>query len=206
MSGTLDRDEDLMAEVARGHKPALEELLRRHGGRLLAFLQRLLGDRHRGEEMFQEVFLAVWVKRHRYEYPRRFRPWLYAIALNKCRALFRSRAFADVPAAPTAEPADTGPPPDQGVLADETAVLVGHALAALTPRQRAVVTLRIWEQLPYAEIADLVNCSEATVRSHMHHGLAALRQSLGPYFGKPEPSSLQPEESNHVRGERQRPR
>ena len=45
---------------------------------------------------------------------------------------------------------------------------------------RRVVVLRIWEELPYARIAEIVGCAEGTVRSHMHHGLAALRQHLQP--------------------------
>jgi RNA polymerase sigma-70 factor (ECF subfamily) len=204
MSGTPRRDEDLMAAVAVGQQHVLEELLRRHGGPLLAFLQRVLGDRHRGEEVFQEVFLAVWAKRHSYQYPRPFRPWLYAIALNKCRVFFRSRAFVDTPGTPADEPADPGRSPADGLIAAETAELVGHALASLTTRQRAVVTLRIWEQLSYARIADVVNSTEATVRSHMHHGLAALRKRLGPYLGIPDAPALPPEETNHVPTERPR--
>lgn len=204
MSGMSRSDEDLMAAVAGGQTHVLEELMRRHGGPLLAFLQRVLGDRHRGEEVFQEVFLTVWSKRHRYDYPRRFRPWLYAIALNKCRAFFRSRSFVDAPGTLAGEPADPGRLPVDGLVAAETAELVGHALAALTTRQRAVVTLRIWEQLSYAQIADVVNSTEATVRSHMHHGLAALRRRLGPHLDRLEAPALPPEESNHVPGERPR--
>jgi RNA polymerase sigma-70 factor (ECF subfamily) len=204
MSGTSWPDEHLMAAVANGQPHVLEELVRRHGGPLLAFLQRVLGDRHRGEEVFQEVFLAVWVKRHLYQFPRPFRRWLYAVAINKCRAFFRSRPFAHAPDSPAEEPADPGRSPVDGLVAAETAELVGHALASLTARQRAVVTLRIWEQRSYAEIADVVNSTEATVRSHMHHGLAALRRRLGPHLGRPEAPTLPPEESNHVRGERPR--
>ena len=48
------------------------------------------------------------------------------------------------------------------------------------PQQRTVVVLRVWDGLSYAEIAELVGKQEATVRSHMHHGLAALRKYLEP--------------------------
>jgi RNA polymerase sigma-70 factor (ECF subfamily) len=204
MSESAGRDEDLMAAVARGQTTALETLVRRHGGRLLAFLQRLIGDRHHGEELFQEVFLAVWAKRHHYAYPRPFRPWLYAIAMNKFRALFRSRAFADAAAAPAEEPADPGRSPVDGLIAGETAALIGHAMAALTPRQRAVVTLRVWGQMSYAEIAEVIDSTEATVRSHMHHGLAALRCRLGPYSDTPGTPPLRTEENHHVRSDRPR--
>jgi RNA polymerase sigma-70 factor, ECF subfamily len=204
MSDSAGRDEDLMAAVARGQKTALETLLRRHGGRLLAFLQRLIGDRHRGEELFQEVFLAVWAKRHSYDHSRPFRPWLYAIAMNKFRALFRSRAFADAGGAPVDEPADPGRSPVDGVIAGEAATLIGHAMAALTPRQRAVVTLRVWEQMSYAEIAEVVDSTEATVRSHMQHGLAALRRRLGPNSDTLGTPPLRTEENHHVRTDRPR--
>src|SRR6516162_2197868 len=92
MNDADDRDEYLMARVQHGQPELLERLLRRHASPLLTFLERMVGDRHRGEELFQEVFLAVWRKRHQYQYPRPFKPWLYAIALNKCREALRSRA------------------------------------------------------------------------------------------------------------------
>jgi RNA polymerase sigma-70 factor, ECF subfamily len=175
-----DRDEFLMARVQHGEHELLERLLRRHASPLLTFLARMTGDRHRGEELFQEVFLAVWRKRHQYAYPRPFKPWLYAIALNKCREAFRARPPHTLPlnSAEVAAPAA----PD-AVIAAETAEMVSRAVSALSPRQRAVVVLRIWEGLPYARIAEIVDTTEATVRSHMHHGLAALRKYLEPRLG-----------------------
>src|SRR3954471_17399546 len=86
-------DEDLMREVARGRAAPLEMLVRRHAVRLMTFLSRMVGDRHRAEELFQEVFLAVWLHRHRYDAGRPFRPWLYAVAVNACRAAFRRRVL-----------------------------------------------------------------------------------------------------------------
>src|SRR4051812_8281710 len=172
-----DRDEFLMARVARGEAELLERLLRRHASPLLTFIRRMVGDRHRSEELFQEVFLAVWDRRRQYAYPRPFKAWLYAIALNKCRAAFRSRppphrSLDGVgPAAPDV-------PPPEALIADETAALVSHAVTLLPPQQRAVVVLRIWEGLPYDRIAEVVGRTESTVRSHMHHGLAALRKHL----------------------------
>ena len=180
-----ERDEYLMARVGRDQPELLEKLLRRHASPLLTFLQRMVGDHHRGEELFQEVFLAVWIKRRQYQYPRPFKPWLYAIALNKCRAWFRRRGSpplpldaedALTPAAPDASPADAA-------IATESAVLVNRAVQQLPHQQRTVVVLRVWEGLSYAEIAEAIGCTEPTARSHMHHGLAALRKYLEPHLG-----------------------
>jgi RNA polymerase sigma-70 factor (ECF subfamily) len=187
MGPDAGRDEAVMGELARGGRDVLAVLVRRHSDALLAFLARMVGDRHRAEELFQEVFLAVWVKRHQYDPCRPFRPWLYAIALNKCREVWRLRSPAALPLGGTgADPPAAGDAPDDGLLTAERDTLVAQALAGLPPRQRAVVTLRIWEGMPYDRIADVVDCTEATVRSHMHHGLAALRKKLGPRLGTPD--------------------
>ena len=130
-----------------------------------------------------EVFLAVWVKRKQYAFPRPFKPWLYAIALNKCRADFRLRPPPqEVPEGLI--PVAAGPAPDETAISTETATLVTTAVMQLPPQQRSVVVLRIWEGLPYAEIADLLGRNEGTVRSNMHHGLATMRQYLEPRLGK----------------------
>jgi RNA polymerase sigma-70 factor (ECF subfamily) len=180
MASPYEQDEWLMAQVASGRREQLEPLLRRYASPLLTFIRRMVGDRHRSEELFQESFLAVWVNRKQYEFPRPFKPWLYRIALNKCRESYRVRAWL-----PILEPnfeTMGGPSPSDAAIAVETAALVSAAVTQLPPRQRAVVILRIWDGLSFAEIADVVQRSEGTVRSNMHHGLAALKKILEPHL------------------------
>jgi RNA polymerase sigma-70 factor (ECF subfamily) len=175
-----EADEWLMAQVACGRREYLEPLVRRHGTPLLSFLARLAGDRHRGEELFQEVFLAVWVKRDQYAFPRPFKPWLYAIAVNKCRASFRGPP-SPLPLGPDADAPPAGDPtPPETAIAAESAEQVTAAVARLPAQQRAVVHLRVWEGLSYGEIAAALGRTEATVRSHMHHALAGIRSILAP--------------------------
>jgi RNA polymerase sigma-70 factor (ECF subfamily) len=179
MNPKSERDEWLMAQVALGKRECLEPLVRRYASPLLTFIRRMVGNAHRSEELFQEVFLTVWNKRTQYQCPRPFKPWLYAIAVNKCRADFRTRPGTpmtledDPPLASDPSPADT-------LIATETASLVAAAVMQLPQQQRAVVVLRVWDGLSYAEIAEVVGRSEGTVRSHMHHGLTALRKFLEP--------------------------
>jgi RNA polymerase sigma-70 factor, ECF subfamily len=180
MPAEQQRDEDLMAQVAADRADRLAPLIRRHATGLLTFLTRMCGDSHRAEELFQEVFLAVWLKRAQYQYPRPFRPWLYTIALNRCRADFRSRKPPPSPAG--ADVAGDDASPLDAAISAEMAGFVSRAITRLPPRQRAVVVLRVWHGLPYADIAEMVDCTEGTVRSHMHHALAALRGELAPLF------------------------
>jgi RNA polymerase sigma factor (sigma-70 family) len=102
--------------------------------------------------------------------------------MNKCRADFRKRASVAAVLDETAEfaPVASGPSPAEAAVAAETATLVAAAVAGLPPGQRTVVVLRIWNGLSYGEIAEILDHSEATVRSHMFHGLAAMRKYLEP--------------------------
>jgi RNA polymerase sigma-70 factor (ECF subfamily) len=185
MTPDVERDEDLMWQVAQGCSERLGPLLRRHATPLLSFIHRMVGDRHRSEELFQEVFLAVWLKRGQYQFPRPFKPWLYAVALNRCREALRSRrpGVVQLPDEGERTPCANGPGPPDHIMAAETAEVVAAAVLALPPQQRAVVLLRIWDGLSYADIAPVVGCSLDTVRSHMHHALKALRQALTPRLG-----------------------
>jgi RNA polymerase sigma-70 factor (ECF subfamily) len=181
------RDEWLMAEVRLGKRQSLEALLRRYATPLLTFFQRMVGDGHKSEDLLQEVFLALWTKRRQYEFPRPFKPWLYGIALNKCRATFRKPALPTVTLAQCAEATAaqaSNSSPQETAIATETAALVTAAVLRLPPYQRLVMVLRVWNGLSYAQIADLVGRTEATVRSHMHHGLAALRKDLAPHLAQ----------------------
>src|SRR5262245_61671750 len=151
MTHAHEGDEGLMAQVARGQRDQLEPLVRRYASPLLTFIQRMVHDHHKSEELFQEVFLAVWTKRRQYAYPRPFKAWLYAIAANKCRADYRGRgpmtlAPLEETTAPDLSPADSA-------VQTETAALIETAVAQLPHQQRVVVVLRVWEGLPYAKIA-----------------------------------------------------
>jgi RNA polymerase sigma-70 factor, ECF subfamily len=179
MERQSESDEGLMCQVSLGRREPVNMLLRRYATPLLTFLQRMLGDRHQAEELFQEVFLAVWTGRRTYDRGRPFRAWLFGIAMNKCRAALRQRRTQPVPveaAVLVAAAADCAP--DESAMAAERAALVAAAMAELPELQRMVMTLRIWQGLSYAEIATVIDRTESTARSHMFHALATVRAFL----------------------------
>ncbi len=174
-------DESLMRQVVEGNRAPLDILVRRYANPLLTFIVRMTGDRHQSEELFQEVFVAVWAKRKTYNGYHDFKPWLYQIAVNKCRSSFRRRTLPMAPGpsdALNSAARDTGSAPDDRELSQESAALVADAVATLPEKQRAVLVLRVWSLLSYSEISRILNRSENTVRSNMHHALAKLRAYL----------------------------
>jgi RNA polymerase sigma-70 factor (ECF subfamily) len=178
----VETDERLMQQTALGKRDALTALMRRHANAVLTYLRRMTGDEPLSEELFQDVFLAVWTHRRRYRYPRSFRAWLFGIAVNKCRAALRRRGepavSLELPGVPA--PLAAARSPAEDAVATETATLVERAVMRLPAAQRSVVVLRMWNDLPYADIARILERTEATVRSHMCLGLASLRKILEP--------------------------
>jgi RNA polymerase sigma-70 factor (ECF subfamily) len=183
MNLASESDEWLMGQVAQGRRECLETLVRRYASPLLTYIERMVGNHHQAEELFQDVFLAVWTKRRTYRFPSAFRSWLYTIATNRCRQAFRkARTPEAAPAEKLAEMASVAADasPVEAAVATETAQLVSVAVAQLPPQQRTVLVLRNWNGLSYAEIAHIVGRTEATVRSHVHHALANIRRYLEP--------------------------
>lgn len=190
MNTRTESDEWLMGQVRRGERDALEKLVRRYASPLLTFLHRMSGDRHRGEELFQEAFLRVWTKREQYKLQKPFRSWLFAIAANLCRAEGRRSAHPAVSldghgieATARDGPSTSlsaGGSPVQTAIAVETARIVEDAVGLLPPQQRMVVVMRMWNGMKYGEIAEIAGTAEATVRSNMLRGLETLRSHLTP--------------------------
>ena len=182
MSHGRDSDEWLMGQVGLGNREFLAHLVRRYSSPLLTFIERMTGDRHRSEELLQEVFLTIWTKRKQYKFPRTFRSWLFAIAANRCRDHYR-RAKPQAVALDESSgqvPVAAGKGPLEAAVDVETGRLVAAAVAQLPPQQRSVVVMRVWNGLSYDEIAAALGCSSGTARANMHHGLAGLRKYLEP--------------------------
>ena len=172
-----------MSYVAQGDREAFEMLIRRHADGLLTFIYRMIGNRHRAEELFQEVFLAVWTQKRTYQQGRPFRPWLFGIALNKCRTDFRKarREAVDSLSDPPGETVvDDCPSPSEATINIERANMVSDAVARLSEQQRLVVVMRIWSGMSYRAISQALGCTEGTARSHMYHGLNTIRKYLEP--------------------------
>jgi RNA polymerase sigma-70 factor, ECF subfamily len=182
MSAHQQSDEWLMDCVCQGDASKMEILVRRYSTPIMTFLRRMVFDAHRSEELFQETFLAVWKHRSRYLRTLPFRPWLYQIALNKCRESIRHDVGRPITFEKLSlEPVAVGElKPPEAAVAAELQTIVIEAVERLPAQQRAVLVMRIWNELPFDEIAVALGCTSSTARSHMHHGLNVVRKYLEP--------------------------
>lgn len=168
-------DEAVIADIARGDQRALEELYRRHGTALLAFLSRTLDDRSLAEEIVQDTFLAVW-RDPRYGGHASVRTWLFAIAIRQHHNRLR-RQRPPVVDAEVDLPVDQGNPEAQAVT-QALAAQLARVIAELSRPQREVLYLVMIEQLSHAEIAGVLGIPIGTVKSRLD---SARRRLEGPW-------------------------
>ena len=171
---SAESDEQLMLSFCRGSKEAFTELFGRYKQPLFGFFRRRLADVGQAEELTQETFLAVLRASSRYEPSALFRTYLYAIGLKLLRAHRRKTAFR---ATFLGMDTKSREPVSQGATHAE--VLLRQAVGKLERLDREILMLREFEQLSYAEIAELLHVPVNTVRSRLFRARLALRDLLG---------------------------
>lgn len=174
-------DEELARGIQQGRTGDLIGLVERHYDPLVGYFYRMTGgDRMLSEDMVQETFLRVLRGIHRYDYPRPFKPWLYAIATNLGRNYYK-RADTRRTVLAEDDPAqrdDQADPPENTLIAnDETQSLIA-ALDRLPEHQRQAIILRYCQELSLDEMADILNIPVGTVKSRLSIGLRRLRQVM----------------------------
>lgn len=160
--------------------PDFDEWVTQRGAALLRFAYLVTRDHSRAEEAVQDALIAAysrWTRICRVQDPEAYvRRSIVNADISRWRRFFRR----ETPSADTGttDTGTTATAPDHAVAqAEHDAV---WALCATLPaKQRAAVVLRYYEDLPDAEIAVILDCSPATVRSQIHRALASLRTTVG---------------------------
>jgi RNA polymerase sigma-70 factor (ECF subfamily) len=175
-------DERLILGFSQGSSEAFTDLFRRYKQPIYGFFCRRVTDPLNAEELTQETFLALLRAASRYEPRALFRTYLYAIAFKILRAHRRKAAFR---ATFFGHPNHIPDPAKQD--ATESALWVRRAVEKLDPIDREILLLREFEQLSYAEIADLLQLPLNTMRSRLFRARVALHELLEP-ASSPQPA------------------
>jgi RNA polymerase sigma-70 factor (ECF subfamily) len=174
-SRAVVNDEQLMLAFSKGSPEAFTELFSRYKQPIFGFFRRRVSEAHHAEELTQETFLALLRAAARYEPRALFRTYLYAIGLKILRAHRRKAAFRATFLGHRNSAAD---PSRQD--ATEAGLWIRRAVEKLDSIDREILLLREFEQLTYAEIADLLELPVNTVRSRLFRARTALRNLLEP--------------------------
>ena len=166
-------DEAIVARVKQGDRAAFAVLVSRHQKMVFTLAVRMTGSHDEADDVTQTSFLNAFRRLQGFRAESSFKTWLYGIALNECRMAHRrkhgdaSLETVDEPVAP----AQGGHPLDRVTLA--------KLVARLPDKQRAALTLRICDDLPFREIGELIGTSEASAKVNYFHAVKRLRAWLG---------------------------
>ncbi len=161
-------------------KVDFEELVAAHSRELYVDLWRLLGDDAEAQDALQDTYLRAWKGYEQLEADANTRAWLYAIAGNWARTLLQKRARGDGYSRDfIAALSDGRKGPGEQVAERERLIELHTAVMELPERQREAILMRKYQELEYAEIAAVLDCSEDSARANVYQGLKKLRQTLG---------------------------
>jgi RNA polymerase sigma-70 factor (ECF subfamily) len=159
----------LVLEARAGSREAFGGLVRHHWDRLVRLARSVVGEAT-AEDVVQEGLLVGWRKLPGLATPDAFGPWITQIVYRRCLRTLKRQGTVPIVEG-SAEPSEAA--------RSEDAVWVEQLLAALAPRQRAVLHLTVVEGRTDREIAGLLGIAAASVRAHRRRGRARLERLIG---------------------------
>ena len=184
---TKTTDAHLVREYLAGKDRAFEKLFKRYERPLFSFIFRFVGDRQSAEDMFQQTWMKVIKGLPNYEERGSFSSWLFGIANNCCVDRARKETRARVDDLTSSEGMDRLPDENSGVeellVKQEKLSWLEKAIEKLPREQKQVVLMRLHGELPFKEIARVVNCPLNTVLGRMHYAVQNLQKMVKKEYG-----------------------
>ena len=189
-----DPDIRLMLRVRDDDPVAFAELVELYQHRLVTVMHHLVSSKEEAEDLAQEVFLRVYRVRKKYRPRAKFSTWLFTIANNLALNALRSRQRKPAVPLDVRDSGPLGPRPAEQLVRDrdhqpgdriqqqELAAVIQQALEGLNERQRAAVVLNKFEDMNYADIAEVMGLTTKAVKSLLSRARDNLRLALRAYI------------------------
>ena len=181
------QDELLIRRAQRGDADAFEQLLLEHQKNVYNLCYRMAGNPDDAMDLSQETFLRAWRCLDQYQFASAFSTWLYRLCSNICIDFLRRRrrqqtvplTFEDADGEEqTYAVPDAQPLPEEQVELKLTRETLAAAMAQLLPEHRAVLQLRVVNEMSYEQIADVLDIQIGTVKSRLARARNQLKKSL----------------------------
>ena len=181
------QDELLIRRAQRGDADAFEQLLLEHQKNVYNLCYRMAGNPDDAMDLSQETFLRAWRCLDQYQFASAFSTWLYRLCSNICIDFLRRRrrqqtvplTFEDADGEKqTYAVPDAQPLPEEQVELKLTRETLAAAMAQLLPEHRAVLQLRVVNEMSYEQIADVLDIQIGTVKSRLSRARNQLKKIL----------------------------
>lgn len=183
-----ETDPALLARFRSGDSAAFDSLVRQHADAVYRFALRLTGRAHEAEDVAQETFARALRHAREFREESGFRTWLFRIAINLERDAARRRQASPFAARDRATDDALDAAPDKGPASDvsfaaesrERLDAVRALVDSLPPMQRDALILRVYEELPYAEIAEILRISVGAAKMNLLYARRKLAARIRP--------------------------
>jgi RNA polymerase sigma-70 factor, ECF subfamily len=177
-------DEELIERIIAGNGSLFEVLMRRHNRRLYCVARSIVRNEDEAKDVMQQAYVNAYVHLPQFAGRARFATWLTRIAVHE--ALSRVRRYALCAALEEMDEGQLSQPalcskeatPEEQSLRQELRSALERGLDALPEIYRAVIVMRIVEELSTAEAAECLGISENVVKTRLSRGRAFLRREL----------------------------
>jgi RNA polymerase sigma-70 factor (ECF subfamily) len=174
----MDEDLDLINRTQAGERDAFNELVSKYQKPLYSMLYRMVSNHEDAADLLQKTFVKAFTSLETFERRSSFKTWLYQIAINLAKNVYRDRSRAVfIPIDDVVIQRD--PRTLDHLVQKESRLKLRQALAGLPDKQRMTVMLRVQENRKFAEIAAIMQCSLGTAKANYHHGVQKLKSLMG---------------------------
>jgi RNA polymerase sigma-70 factor (ECF subfamily) len=160
---------------------SFKELVNNYSSAVMKTAIRILRDSQKAQDVHQEVFLAILRRWHKYNGRTNWGAYLYRVTVRKAMEIAK-RLKAEQPVEQHIDCPATGDMPDGPLRTAELQQKLTACLAGFPKQQSDVFVLARIEGLTYRKIAEILECSQETVRVHLHRALKRLAHELGDYL------------------------
>jgi RNA polymerase sigma-70 factor (ECF subfamily) len=172
-------DKELMERFLRGEVEGFNLLVENYKVRLFNLLYRLTGTREEAEDILQETFLRVYREKESYDFNYSFSTWIYTIALNLCRNLYRKKNRAKFTSLDNllSQPDSNS---DNFGNKSRLSSILEKVISTLPLKYKKVFLLRDVDQLSYEDIALTLDIPIGTVKSRVNRARRILKKKMRP--------------------------
>ena len=174
-------DRDILEIYNAGrHEDAFNEIVKSYSERLYWQVRPVVGSHEDADDVLQDVFVKIWTALPSFRGEAQLSTWLYRIALNTAithAARERRRSGPGL-----FREGDPEPAADAGIDGDRVSGLIAAAIAALPPKQRAVFSLRYFDEMPYEQISRILGSSVGALKASYHFAYEKVRKKVGEEF------------------------
>lgn len=175
----LDNDETLVKRAQKGDSRAFDQLVLKHGDRIMTLCFRYMGNRFDADDAAQEVFVKVYRSLNKFSFSSSFNTWLYRVTVNTCIDMLRKggKASGEKEIMDNIH-SGSEPGPEEITIMNEKEKMIHFALSQLPLRERTLVILADMDGRGMEEIAEIMKIKTGTVKSTLYRGRKRLRNLL----------------------------